>query len=450
MKFRKFGKTLLLAALSAGVLFGFTSCTQSYTVGFLYVTGLDTANLAGEGLISGFKIDHNTGKLTPMHGLPVGSGGSNPSRAVLLGSGRFLYVLNQGVTATNGLNCTVADPCSGGNISQFLLGGNGVLTFEQSFSLLGTNPIRLISDPVGNYLMVLQQLAPSPSSTDTIAACTAVVKSPTCGAITVFQINQATGRLSLVQNAQLTSASNSLPLTYFPVPLNPIDFVYASGTVLTLAAPPSAPGDVYFPYGFGGGQLVETTYSVATNVLTNGNGTPMQAATAIVQASNYVYVLDNEPLSGSSSLSQILPYTVSGGSMTSVVGGVVADIPTLSDPVYLLQEAKGGYLYVLNDAPGPAVGNPASGIANYVIDATSHQLTPAAKPMTGSGSIPKCMIEDPSGQFIYTADFGSSTVTGYVFDPNTGELINLRQSKTSTTFPLPGPGTWCVQTGRTN
>jgi len=451
MKFRKFGRTLLMAALSAGVLFGFVSCTQSFTVGYLYVTGLNTANPGGEGLISGFKIDHNTGKLTPLHGLPVSSGGANPSRAVLIGSGRFLYVLNQGVTASGGVNCTVVDPCLGGNVSHFVIGGNGILTFQQSFTMQGVNPFRMISDPIGNYLLILQQVAPLPASADTIAACTAVVSTPTCGAISAYRINAATGRLSLIQNAQLTAGSNSLPLTYFPVPQNPIDFVLASNTVLTIAAPSTAPGDVYFPYSFSAGQLVENAYSVGTNILTNGNGSPVQAATAIVQAANYVYVLDNEPLAGSNAISQILPYTVGGGALTSVVGGVVANDPSLSDPVSLIQEAKGGYLYVINDAPGSAVGSPASGITNFVVDRTSHQLTPNAPPTTGSGASPRCILEDPSNQFMYTANYGDSTVTAYSLDPNRGILRNLQGKDTPlTSFALPGPGTWCVSTGRTN
>ena len=39
MKFRKFGKALLMSAISGGAVLGVSSCVQSYTVGFLYVTG---------------------------------------------------------------------------------------------------------------------------------------------------------------------------------------------------------------------------------------------------------------------------------------------------------------------------------------------------------------------------------------------------------------------------
>src|SRR3954447_12159476 len=109
MKFRKFGKALLMAALSLGVIAGVASCTQSYTVGFLFVTGNDTAG-TGQGYITGFKIDHNTGNLTEIHGLPVGSQGINPGRAVLTNGSRFVYVLNRGKDQLTGGVCTAGTP----------------------------------------------------------------------------------------------------------------------------------------------------------------------------------------------------------------------------------------------------------------------------------------------------------------------------------------------------
>src|ERR1700694_605556 len=133
MKFKKFGKALLMSALSAGAVLGVTSCVQSYTVGFLYVTGNVTSSSNGNGIISGFKIDHNTGNLVNINGLPVASGGANPGRAVLLTGGRFLYVLNRGVNAEGGSTCTTLDPCKNSNITQFSIGGNGVLGAQGEF-----------------------------------------------------------------------------------------------------------------------------------------------------------------------------------------------------------------------------------------------------------------------------------------------------------------------------
>ena len=50
-----------------------------------------------------------------------------PVRAVLLTGSRFLYVLNRASTAAGGSDCTTADPCQNSNITQFAVGGNGIL-----------------------------------------------------------------------------------------------------------------------------------------------------------------------------------------------------------------------------------------------------------------------------------------------------------------------------------
>jgi len=161
MKLTKFGKALLACAIATGVVLGAASCVESYTVGFLYVTGTVTAQPNSNGIISGFKIDHNTGKLTPVNGLPISSGGANPVRATLVTGSRFFYVLNRGVNSAGNGNCTTADPCHNSNITQFAVGGNGILTPQETFYTQGINPMRILSDASGNYLFVLDHDAPS-------------------------------------------------------------------------------------------------------------------------------------------------------------------------------------------------------------------------------------------------------------------------------------------------
>src|SRR5580698_7081715 len=195
MTFTKFGKALLMSALSAAVVLSVSSCVESYTVGFLYVTGTITSGSSGNGIISGFKIDHNTGRLKTIHGLPVSSGGANPVRAVLITGSRFLYVLNRAVNSSGGSDCTTADPCQNSNITEFSVGGNGILTAQETFYTQGINPFRLVGDTSGNFLFVLDH--DSPSS----AACALALGSAAttaCGEVTAFQVNQSTGRLSLI------------------------------------------------------------------------------------------------------------------------------------------------------------------------------------------------------------------------------------------------------------
>jgi 6-phosphogluconolactonase (cycloisomerase 2 family) len=438
MKFTKFGKALLMSTLSAAVALSVTSCVESYTVGFLYVTGTVTAQSGNNGIISGFHIDHNTGKLSAIDGLPISSGGANPVRAVLITGSRFLYVLNRGVNSAGNSDCTTADPCQNPNITEFSVGGSGILTPQETFYTEGINPFRLIGDASGNFLYALDH--DSPNS----AACALALGAATtaCGDITAFQVNQTTGRLSVVVNAQVTAANGS-PLPYFPVPAHPIDFNLVSGYVVTLAGTPTT-GDSAFPY----------TYSSSSGQLTinQNSAQPLSIAqgTAIVPGNGYVYVLDNEAtdVAASGATSQILPYTVgTNGALQAQISGAVADDPTLNNPIYLLVEAKGKFLYVANQGNNTQGTNADSGYAGYVIDPTTHVLSFIAGEPFGSGSGPQCLVEDPSDQFIYSADLTDSSVTGRVVDPNSGVLTNLR---VASSYALQGPATWCVVDGRTS
>jgi Lactonase, 7-bladed beta-propeller len=455
MKFTKYGKALLVSALSAGLILGVTSCVESYTVGFLYVTGTVTAQSSNNGIVSGFKIDHNTGFLTAIHGLPVASGGSNPVRAVLITGQRFMYVLNRGVNAQGGSTCTTTDPCQNSNITQFAVGGNGILTPQETFYTQGINPFRLIVDTTGNYLLALDHDAPDSDaytgSSATTNSCTEALGSSTtsCADITVFKIDSTTGRLSVVTNAQVSSASGQ-PLTYFPVPANPIDFLLSPGFILTLSGTP-ATGDAVFPY----------TYVSSSGQLTlNQNSAQplgIKQATAIVSAGGTIYVLDNEPVtipSGSSFTagsypSQILPFTVgTNGALQAETGGIIPDDSTLANPIYITEESKGKFLYVANQGNNTLGQNANSGIAGYFLTtAPNYQLTFIAGEPFGSGAGPQCLVEDPSDQFIYTANYNDSTVTGRIVDPNSGVLNPMKKQSS---FTLDGQPTWCLTDGRTD
>ncbi|MDE3187492.1 MAG: beta-propeller fold lactonase family protein [Acidobacteriota bacterium] len=440
MKFKKFGKAFLMSALSAGVVLGITSCVQSYTVGYLWVTGNVTAQSTGNGIISGFKIDHNTGNLVPINGLPISSGGANPGRAVVLAGQRFIYVLNRGVNASGGSVCTTADPCQNSNITQFAIGGNGVLSPQATFFSQGINPFRIVADTAGNFLYVLDHDAPSNAS------CALALGSgvTSCGDVTAFKIDSNTGRLTLVVNSQVTSASGTA-LPYFPVPANPVDFVLANGYILTVSRTP-ATGDTVFPY----------TYNASTGQLTiNQNSSQplnITQTTGIISAGGNIYVLANEPITvnGITSPSQVLPFTVgTNGALQAMTGGAIPDDPTLSNPIYLIVESKGKWVYLANQGNNTDQNNTQSGLAGYVIDPATHQLSEIPGSPWGTGAGPQCLVEDPSNQFVYTANFNDSTITGRVIDQNSGVLNNL-PGKANRNYPLTGPAAWCMVSGRTS
>ncbi|MGA9669024.1 MAG: beta-propeller fold lactonase family protein [Terracidiphilus sp.] len=458
MKFTKFGKALLMSALSAGVVLSVTSCVQSYTVGFLYVTGTVTAQSGGNGIISGFKIDHNTGRLANINGMPISSGGANPVRAVLLTGSRFLYVLNRGVNSAGNSDCTTANPCQNANITQFAVGGNGILTQQETFFTQGVNPFRIIADPSGSFLYVLDHDAPSNAAPSSGDGCSLALGAnvTTCGDITAFTINSTTGRLQLIVNAQVTAA-NGAALPYFPVPANPVDFVENGGFFLTMSAasqPASYPytgGSSIFPYSLNSGNGQLTINQNTSQQLGIGQGT------AIVAGSGVIYVLDNESVTIGSGGSfpagsypgQVLPYTIgTNGALQAEPGGIVPDASTLANPIYLLVENKGKFIYVANQGNNAQGANAQSGLSGYFLTTTpAFQLSFIAGQPFGSGAGPQCLVEDPSDQFIYSADFNDSSITGRVVDPNSGVLNDLRVTPT---YAVEGPATWCVVDGRTS
>ncbi len=457
MKLMKLCKPLLMSALSAGLIFGISSCiSQSYSVGYLYVTGTETAQSSGAGIISGFSIDHNTGKLYAIHQFPVSSGGANPVRAVLTSGSRFLYVLNRGVTASGSSDCTTADPCQGANITQFVVGGNGILTPQETFFSQGSNPFRLILDSSGAYLLVLDHDAPAN------AYCGVVEPAPAsaCGDVTVFKVDGNTGRLSLVTNAQL-SVGGAL-VTYFPVPANPVDAVLAGGTLLTLSARDGTDVGCPFPY-TGGSSVFPYSYNSGTLTINSNSSQPLGIGqgTALVNAGGNLYVLDNEPVtvtfctegegcSSTTSASQILPFTVgSNGALQAAPTGIVPDDPTLANPVYLLEESKNQFIYVINQGNNVAGKNAQSGIAGYFLTTSpSFQLSFIPQGPFGSGAGPQCIVEDPSDQFIYTANSNDSTVTGRRVEAQKSGILDALN--TTSTYSLNGPATWCLMNSRTN
>jgi 6-phosphogluconolactonase (cycloisomerase 2 family) len=453
MKFMKYGKALLMSALSAGVVLSVTSCVQSYSVGYLYVTGTVTSESNGNGIISGFKIDHNTGKLTPIAGMPVSSGGANPVRALLIDNSHFVYVLNRGANAEGNSDCTTSDPCLNSNITEFAVGANGALTAQATYNTQGVNPFRLATDSTGSHLYVLDHDSPDNYSGATGAAngCAQALNGATaCGDITSFTVNSTTGRLSLIQNLQVTvttSASGTQNLTYFPVPVNPIDFAFTGNNILALTGTPTT-GDTVFPYTYASNGQLSRTLNTADSI---GN---VYQATAIVYDHSYLWVLDNEPPSPNpnNALSQILPWTVSSaGTLAAPTSGPIYDDVNQSNPIYLVVENSGTRFYVANQGSSTNQTVALSGIAGFTMNSPFNPSEIGGTPIGfGTGAGPVCMVEDPSNQFIYTANYDSATVTGQLLDPTDGVLTPLQQSsKAPSSYALTGPPTWCFVNGHT-
>ena len=435
MKFKKSGQILLALVVSLGLCLSVTSCTVDYTVAYFYVTG------AQYNQIGAFKVSNNTGNLTTIPGSPFGSGGTDPIREIVSTTGRYLYILNAGALQSN-------ETYSGGNIAVFSVGGNGVLAPQQTYTSQGNGSIRFAFNSTGTFLYVLDQYAPvagaqvsSPTQTAAFPCLdpnTPGVWHPV-GDITAFSVNTNTGRLSLITNNQQTD-SNGTQLTYFPIGCNPIDFKVSAAYIFTADAGPEPATQNYqtiFEYAVNStnGQL---TLTQNTELVTNADKISNIGADS---ASKYIYVLDTGN-------NQIYSYTIgTNGVLQSVTSSPFSNSQSTSgNPIALTSDSKSTFLYVADAGPSSTIGQANSQISGFTIATNGVLAQISGAPFT-TGSSPQCIIEDPSNQYLYTADFISSTVTGHVLDPNSGVLTDLRNK---TSYPTVGNPTWCVASGHTD
>jgi 6-phosphogluconolactonase len=445
MKFRKLGRIALATAASLFIGFGTQSCYY-YTEAYIIVTGSQYNQVAS------YREQNQTGILEATPHSPLSSVGTNPIRAVLLNGGRYVYVLNEGKPTPNSDGSI---SWAGADISLFSIGGDGSLSFQQTYFSQGSGSIRLALSGTGNFLYVLDQYQPG-TTANTTPGSTSIGTATPCydssagvyrpaGDITVFSIDPSTGRLFLVQNQQQQNSVGT-PLTYFPVGCGAIDFHLFSGYLYTAEnsdpANPTTSGQVLYAYSANSnGQLVQVP----------GGSQPIVGATNISYigtsaSGTYLYVLDN----GTNS---IFTFTLgSNGLLSSISGGATPNAPNAAGMTALTTDSSSKYLFVTN-AQSPSLGQSASVIVGYDITPGTgtlslFSLSAANNTSTfGTGTTPVCIFEDPSHQYIYTANAGSSNITGAKLFPTTGTLTNLSKGSSFTTVGTP---TWCLYSSNTD
>ena len=389
MKLSRIGRISQALVVSMALVLGMSAC-GGYTVGFMWVLGTQYNQIAG------FKIDDYTGNLTRMINSPYSSAGTNPVSISVRVGGNFVFVANKGTSVA---------ACDG-NISVFSVGNDGVLTFQQSYSPPGCGPVWVSSDNTGSYLYVLMQQSPNYASSGN-------------GAIDVYQVDGATGRLQIVPN-QLIKNAQGQQLNYFEVGKVPTMMRVSGSCVFAL----DSADQTIFPYGIGtSGQL-----TVQSNSLIQTGGTNI---TSINVSGSNVYLTDAAPVAATSTNpgstgGSIRVYTIgSGCSLSAQADGVVNNLAGTANPVYSMTDSKSKFLYVLNQGTTNS-NNPNSTISAFVIQSTG-TLVPISDPQNpySVGSGPLCMAEDPSNQYIYTSNNFDGTVTGKFINQNTGQLSTL-------------------------
>jgi 6-phosphogluconolactonase len=433
MKLKTLGRAVLALAASAGSILGMTSCSRTFTVGYFFVTGSQTASGTQFGQITTYKINDASGQLTRTS--TTASAGFNPTQAIVSTGGNFVYVLNAGCgNRGQATQCPNGGSPQSSQIDLFSVGGQGVLTHQQTFTTQGISTRNLVLS--GGFLYALDAFAPDNSSGP-----------QTVGAITAFTVDSATGRLSVIQNNQQRDA-NGLALTYFPVGTNPVWMAIAASSVFVAEQGPATgatandPAQAIFIY--------NQTPSSGQLTLTQSTPTPTGATqlTYVYVTGSTLYALDaGQP----GSPGQILPYAVAaGGGLGTAISPRVNNAQGTSPvlPTRIVKENSHNFLWVANSAVNPTLNIPGSVITAYLITQNG-QLSDAntGGATIGVGAAPLCIVEDPSSQYVYTANFNDSTISGYRINQNVGFLTPLQPR--GGLPAAPGSPTWCTVSGTT-
>ena len=391
MKFSKSGQRLLAAAVSLGIAVGITSCGQSNTVDFLFVT----ASKNNPGQIAVYYVDQESGALTQIPSSPYSSGGRNPVAEVTSPNGKYLYVVNHD-------DNTIVD---------FAIGTDAKIYPQHTYNTPGTEPTALAINSTGTLLFVVDFYQPGFSDAN-----------PGPGALVVYPINSDGSLGSAVTN---TSVSPNVP--YWPVEDNPanvnvtvpltsstLDYVYVVNTNTKTQA----------------GTVSAFSYSTASGggALTPISGSPFQAgvapnASASDPTGRFYYVTDG-------ATNQLIAYTITQNGVLVPLQNGPFKTDVFPDAVTI--DPSGTYVYVANYN--------SNDISGYQIDPGTGAPSSLATNVFATKTGPTCVLIEPAlGRYLYTSNFLDNSLTGYQMNPNTGVLTGTENNP----YPTAGQPT-CV------
>jgi 6-phosphogluconolactonase len=173
----------------------------------------------------------------------------------------------------------------------------------------------------------------------------------------------------------------------------------------------------------GGNSIAAFSVNTTTGVLT-ALGSPTAVAESpedltINSSGTYLYV----PMGTGSSPGGVQVYSISAAGALAAVGPLNQ---VGIKPLFVDIDPSGQFAYTTSAGTG------GTGVYGFSISATTGELTalagsPYATGPAGSGTAaePQFITIDPSGQFGYTADEGTGTITGFAINQTTGVLTQV-------------------------
>jgi 6-phosphogluconolactonase (cycloisomerase 2 family) len=377
MKFSQFGRVTLASVVSLALALGMTACTTAHTIAYLYVTG----SKSNPGTINAYKIDSDSGALTPLPDQPFLSGGRNPVALVVSPNNGYVYVANH----------------DDSNVVELAIGTDGKLYPQNTYNTVGSFPTSVAMDPSGKFVLVTFTYQPGYTTAQ-----------PGPGGIEVFPVKSDGSLGAPVANGSLS---------YFPVGMGPVGINVTRYNNLVYVVDQTDAQVVGYGLNDSTGQLsllpgcTQTGVGPTTFNCYSAGTTPSSLVTSL--DGRFAYVTDE-------AANQLIGYVINtDGSLTAMVNGPFS---TGQFPVGVTIDPRSKFLYVANFND--------NSVSSYAInESTGNPAAVAASSNSAVATGPTCVAIEPTlGIFLYTSNFQDNSVSAKQLDPHTGALINVQQA----------------------
>jgi 6-phosphogluconolactonase len=376
------GRAALASVLSLGLALGATSCSNDYTVSYVYMT---TSRAFPHGLINAYQVDYQSGLLLPLADSPVDAGGRNTVGLAVAPSQLALYTVNN----------------FDSNVVEFLIGTDGKLYPENTYNISGSLPTAAAIDAAGKFLYVTFTYQNNLDGSQLYS-----VGNPGPGGVSVFPIN---ADYTLGKPVTFNVGRNPIGIATSPVG----NYVY-----------------VIEQDGASAGNVLGFTENPATGALTPMAGVNIVAGNApstgfpsgttpsgllVDKTASYLYVTDQ-------TLNQVATYALTNG-----VPAPAAITRTDAGPMGMSFDLTGKYLYI--------TAYTANVIDGFTIGAGGLPVRSAAGSWaTGTG--PTCVTvsgapsnANPShGEYLYTSNQLDGNLTAEQVNQQDGTLAQIQGS----------------------
>ncbi len=270
----------------------------------------------------------------------------------------------------------------------------------------GSNPVALVAAPNQKFLYVINEAAPSSN-------------------VVEFSIG-TDGKLypentyPVVQNSGATIIG-SLPTAIAIDPTGKFLYVTFEYQFGYSATSPGPGGVAVYP--------INSDGSLGGPVM---NGTLPYFATGdnpvgiVVDPKNdaYVYVIDQEKPANATPYGVLLTYSrnQTTGALTPVAGAVSGGISAGTTPAGIAEDPGSNFLYITDETTNQLYGYLATG--GVATGTGTPPLAMVSSPYV-TGSFPEGVTIDPRGEYVYTANYNSATVSAFAINVSTGALSSV-------------------------